>query len=178
MPKPLYFYPYTDDRYYIGFGPRFLANLPAGISLHCIAPTLARKKFKYAHELEANAFARYTDNTHRIYVMGHCGPGRPNIHTSTGNRNGTCHFTQLVSYFEDYGLPDTSQVVIRIHACHSASPNGVNDSFAKRFKDQMTLHNYNAVTVQGYTVAIGPYLVNRWGELPFSSANEHRVTVA
>jgi hypothetical protein len=178
MPKPLYFHPFVDKTHYIGFGPKFLGNLPSAISLHCVAPTFGKAKFKYAHSLGHDSFSRYTDNTHRIYVMGHCAPGLTCLSTETGRgQRGSCSFEQLADLFMLHGLPDTSQVVIRIHACHSASNNGHSESFAKRFKDEMIRRDYHGLTIQGYTVGVGAYLINRWGELPFSSANIHRSTV-
>lgn len=182
MPKPLYLHPFDEDLHYIGLGPRRTGVLPAWVSLHFVAPTFGPARFRYVSQMprNSNEFQRYVNPTDRIYVMGHCSPGSITLGTESQSHNGdTCNVDELADIFVRHNLPRASQVVIRIHACHSARPSapGQNDSFAHEFKAEMRRLRYNQVEVQGYDTAVGMYLGWRWGKYPFSSANRHRVQV-
>jgi hypothetical protein len=123
-------------------------------------------------------FAAYIANTDRIYVMGHCSPGALELTTESGRVTGVdevCRLDELVQIFQRHGLPQASQVHIRIHACNSATsqPAGANNSFAERFKADMVAAGFRQITVRGYDRAVGVYFGWRWAGT--SAANKYAV---
>jgi len=167
----MYFHPFQDQRHYTG-----MFTLPSWVSLHGVSPRTTGAHYKYLWKMGAASatFAKYTQNGHRIYVMGHCVPGGRYLTTETGTFE-QCYYHELADMLSDHGLPVNSSAHIRIHACHSAAPSaaGANDSFAELLKTELTNRNYNSVTVRGYTVGVGIYLGWRWGG--WEPANNHAV---
>jgi hypothetical protein len=126
---------------------------------------------------DRTVFQNYTQDAHRIYVMGHCDPGSYDLSTETGTYE-TCTTGELARILRKFGLPLNSRAHIRIHACNSASPSpGANSGcFAEGLRDELIRLRYTDLTVRGYRVKVGIYLGWRWGGSPPSlSANKHRM---
>jgi hypothetical protein len=174
MPLPLYFHPFRDKKHSIGVGG---IVLPSSISLHFVAPTLARKDFLYLWQLgrTSTTFANYMANTDRIYVMGHCSPGDTKLTTESGKLDGRqeCTARELAEILCRHGLPGNSQAHIRIHACNSATP-PAGSNFATEFADWMAFYNRYNVTIRGYDVAVGMYVFARLTDT-LGSANKHAI---
>ena len=79
MPKPMYFYPFTDKTIDSGF----VGHVSAKSALHCVAPTFGRKSFAYLWKMgtSSSTFANYMSRFDRIYVLGHCDPGDDELST-------------------------------------------------------------------------------------------------
>lgn len=139
-------------------------------------PDVCQGKLQLSMENGANSttFQNYTQNVHRIYVMGHGSPGSSYITTETGTYE-QCYTHELAVMFRDHGLPLNSAAHIRMHVCNSGTPStgGARDSFAEVFKLDMAALGYNHVTVRGYDCKVGVYLGWRWGG--WEPANDHAI---
>ena len=147
MPRTLYFFPFMDKTIDSGF----IGVISAKTALHGIAPTLARKKFRYLWKMGniSSTFAHYVGNTDRIYVMGHCGPGDHCLSTEVTTGSHLCYADDLADHFFKHGLLKTSLVHIRIHACNSGTSGGTARSFAEELKEEMRQRGYNHVDCPG-----------------------------
>ena len=167
MPVPIYLHPFQDPDHYLGWGPKAVNSHPASLSLHWVAPTIGRARFKYISTMDPadNTFAGYTGDKDRIFVMGHCSAGssRLTTETATGGTASRCQAWELADIFLQHGLPAGSQARICIHACDSASMGpAAAPSFAAQFKAEMQGKNYPNIRVRGFTHAVGIYFGIRW----------------
>src|SRR3954464_3129135 len=99
MAHVLYLHPFEGKHHYIGVGSHDTWTLPSWVSLHGVAPTFARKHFKYLWKMKAsqkyNTFSDYVGPYDRIYVMGHGSPGDDALGTEAGDYE-TCLVRELV----------------------------------------------------------------------------------
>jgi len=172
MPSAMYFYPFNDKIIDSGI----IGNVSAKFALHCVAPTLGKKKFAYLWKMGADnsTFAQYMGTMDRIYVLGHCGPGEDTLSTGIAGADFERSATELADLFHKHGLSKVSKTHIRIHACNSgqeSAPNASN-SFAEEFKKAMVTLGYTDVTIRGYKSGMGYYIIWREGECPWLSASD------
>ncbi len=172
MPTPMYFYPFNDKTIDSGI----VGNVSAKSALHCVAPTLQRKKFAYLWKMggSSSTFAQYMGTMDRIYVLGHCGAGDDELSTGIPGPDFERSAPQLAGLFRNHGLHKASKTHIRIHACNSGEDSVANasDSFATKFKDAMIAHGYKDVTIRGYKSGMGYYFIWREGEYPWSAGSD------
>jgi hypothetical protein len=172
MPSAMYFYPFNDKIIDSGI----IGNVSAKFALHCVAPTLGKKKFAYLWKMGADSstFAQYMGTMDRIYVLGHCGPGEDTLSTGIAGADFERSATELADLFHKHGLSKVSKTHIRIHACNSGQESAPNasDSFAEEFKKAMVTLGYTDVTIRGYKSGMGYYIIWREGECPWLSASD------
>jgi len=148
MPRPLCFHPFRDRKH---------------VSLHFGAPTFARRDFLDLWQLgnHSTTFKNYIGISDRIYVMGRCFAGSGAVLTTeSGRLDGSCSPGELAEIFYKHGLPVNSRAHIRIHACNSATP-AAGPNFATEFAKEMAKKSCYHVTIRGYDVAVGMYVVGR-----------------